>query len=142
MDVMLECTEDSFLCQKGTQGVREISAAEWLQNRREWGIYSDWGPQEGDMDAIAAKGERIYVLLENGRAIAAAGRLPRPGAVEEIDSVWVTSARRGQGIGVAIVAHLTQLILADGKCAQYCAVNEASLRAAQKVGYRLSAQSG
>lgn len=132
------CTKESFRGTEAALHVREITAAEWRDYRALWRMYLDWGPQEADIDIISEKGGRMSVVLDNDRAVARACRLPRPDATDEIDSVWVTPTRRGQGLATQLVTQLTAMILREGRSASYRAVNEASLRVAEKVGYRIA----
>lgn len=136
-DVFLNCSKDDFIPQLPCNA-KLITAEEWKENRRRWEIYSDWGPQQDDIDKIEAKGQRMYVIFEEEKVIACAGLLPYSDKEDKIDSVWVCKERRGEGLGRRIIAFVTQEILEEGKTALYSASedNISSIRAAKAVGFK------
>lgn len=142
-ELSFECTSDSLSPQDECQA-RQVTLDDWLRFSKRWRIYSDWGPQEGDIETLQRKGFSLFVLFENERAIACAGRLPRTDRKDEVDSVWVAPSHRGKGLGRRIVGFVTELILKDGKVALYRtqSTNLASARVAEEVGYRKTGSPG
>lgn len=109
MDIRFRCTAKDFLPQQPCDA-RVITADAWREHGKRWGLYADWGPQRENIEQIAAKEEQIFVVFENEKAVAAAGRLPRSVQEDEVDSVWVRADQRGKGLGRQIVAFVTKAI--------------------------------
>ena len=137
MDIYFRCTDEDFIPPKPCDA-RWITAEEWRENGKRWGLYADWGPQLDNIERIYAKGEHIFVVFEGEQAIACAGRLPRSAQEDEVDSVWVRADRRGEELGRQIVAFVTKAILEDGKVALYSTRDDniPSLRVAEAVGFQ------
>lgn len=135
--IHFRCTARDFVPQEACR-LREVTADEWRRSRKVWGIYSEWGPQDGDIEKLERKGFSLFVFFEQEKAMACAVRLNRTDDEDEIDSVWVAPDRRGAGVGRRTVGSVTQAILKDGKVALYRTRpdNVASIRVAESVGFR------
>jgi GNAT superfamily N-acetyltransferase len=95
-----------------------------------------WG-RTGLVDALRA-GFRPFGIVRGERVIACAMAANVTAWTEEVMSVWTAPRHRTQGLGTAVVAATAADIIARGKIAIYVAAvtNRASLRVAEKVGFR------
>ncbi len=100
-----------------------------------------WG-RDGFVEALA-QGFRAWGIIEGGRVVARAMAAYATGWTEEVAAVWTAPRARGRGLATAVVAATAADILTRRPFATYAARtnNAASLRVAEKVGFRRTHES-
>lgn len=90
--------------------------------------------EESGLDGIAAA--TVAVVREGGRIVAAAGWHPWPAGTAHVGVLTAADAR-GRGLATRVAAAASADALAAGRLPQWRARVPASIRVAEKLGYRL-----